>query len=36
MRPTVPEIAVEGIQPQEGRVPSFDVEAALGGMRARR
>ena len=36
MRPTVPEIAPEGIQPQEGRLPSFDVEAALSGMRAGR
>ena len=36
MRPTVPEIAVEGIEPQEGRTPSFDVAAALSRMRAGR
>ena len=36
MRPTVPEIAPEGTQPQQGRTPSFDVEAALSGMRAGR
>ena len=36
IRPTVPEIAVEGIAPQEGRTPSFDVEAALSEMRARK
>ena len=36
IRPTVPEIAVEGVTPQEGRTPSFDVEAALSEMRARR
>ena len=36
MRPTVPEIAVEGIEPQEGRMPSYDVEAAMNEMRARR
>ncbi len=36
MRPTVPEIAVEGIQPRKGRMPSYDVEGALKEMRARR
>ena len=36
MRPTAPEIAPEGIEPQQGRTPSFDVEAALSGMRAGR
>ena len=29
MRPTVPEIAPRGIEPQEGRTPSYDYAAAL-------
>ena len=36
MRPTVPEIAVEGIQPQQGRTPSYNVEQAMREMRAGR
>ena len=36
MCPTAPEIAPESIEPQQGRTPSFDVEAALSGMRAGR